>query len=214
MALFLRAFLVCQVKDEKNKKPNATANSADGRKAKSSNVGAPPVANHIGARMMNGPIASHAPMPSFSTSIAAIPTPGMMPSPGMMSAPGMMPMAANMMPMNANLSMAPQQNMSFNRNCGSVMSNGLNSITERMERMKLGPHPVPEPSAPRKMTAPASSAELTTPTAIQINQAVNQLSSRPAFPNNFDLENIKLPPGITITKVDPATVQRKPIQVS
>uniref|UniRef100_A0A1B6DDP5 FAM193 C-terminal domain-containing protein n=1 Tax=Clastoptera arizonana TaxID=38151 RepID=A0A1B6DDP5_9HEMI len=55
--------------------------------------------------------------------------------------------------------------------------------------------------------------QLTNPTAIQINNAINRLSSRPPVPN-FSLDNLKLPPGITITKVDPAQVsQRKPIQI-
>lgn len=55
--------------------------------------------------------------------------------------------------------------------------------------------------------------QLTSPTAIQINNAINRLSSRQPLPN-FSLDNLKLPPGITITKVDPAQVsQRKPIQV-
>ncbi|CAH0391288.1 unnamed protein product [Bemisia tabaci] len=53
--------------------------------------------------------------------------------------------------------------------------------------------------------------ELTSPTAIQINNAINKL----AQPHNgsFDLENLKLPPGITITKVNPATIEeRRPLQ--
>lgn len=107
----------------------------------------------------------------------------------------------------------PKNVVNFNKSC-SLVGNGVNSITERMERLKLGPLPVTH-EPPKRLNVPSTSpAELTTPTAIQINQAVNQLSARPTFPNNFDLENIKLPPGITITKVDPATVQRKPIQVS
>lgn len=58
-----------------------------------------------------------------------------------------------------------------------------------------------------------SPPQLTSSTAIQINNAINRLSSRQPLPN-FSLENIKLPPGITITKVDPAQVsQRKSIQV-
>lgn len=62
------------------------------------------------------------------------------------------------------------------------------------------------------MKAP-SPPQLTSSTAIQINNAINRLSSRQPLPN-FSLENIKLPPGITITKVDPAQVsQRKSIQV-
>lgn len=115
---------------------------------------------------------------------------------------------------NMTATSAPPRTINFNRNC-SITGNGVNSITERMERLKLGPQPVPTETMKKFIpSSTAPQAELTTPTAIQINQAVNQLSSRPTFPNNFDLENIKLPPGITITKVDPATVQRKPFQVS
>lgn len=109
--------------------------------------------------------------------------------------------------------MLPKQSIPFNKSC-SIVGSGINSITERMERLKLGPLPVSNEPVQKMISAPtATQAELTTPTAIQINQAVNQLSSRPTFPNSFDLENIKLPPGITITKVDPASVNRKPIQV-
>lgn len=108
---------------------------------------------------------------------------------------------------------APSKSIPFNKSC-SIIGNGMNNITERMERLKLSSQPVQgEASSKMNSTQGASQAELTTPTAIQINQAVNQLSSRPTFPSNFDLENIKLPPGITITKVDPASVNRKPIQV-
>lgn len=109
--------------------------------------------------------------------------------------------------------MAPKNVVNFNKSC-SIVGNGVNSITERVERLKLGPLPVTHEPPKRPNPPTTSPAELTTPTAIQINQAVNQLSARPSFPNSFDLENIKLPPGITITKVDPATVQRRPIQVS
>lgn len=105
--------------------------------------------------------------------------------------------------------------INYNKNC-NIIGNGVGNITERLERMKVDPKSVPADSLKKFASSSITStqAELTTPTAIQINQAVNQLSSRPAFPNSFDLENIKLPPGITITKVDPATIQRKPIQVS
>lgn len=104
--------------------------------------------------------------------------------------------------------------INYNKNC-NIIGNGVGNITERLERMKVDPKSVPADSLKKFASSSITStqAELTTPTAIQINQAVNQLSSRPAFPNSFDLENIKLPPGITITKVDPATIQRKPIQV-
>lgn len=126
---------------------------------------------------------------------------------------------ANNVRPSANMPAAPPPQMfppknvvNFNKNC-TISGAGVSGITERMERLKLGQLPVTH-EQPRRLNVPSTSpAELTTPTAIQINQAVNQLSARPTFPNNFDLENIKLPPGITITKVDPATVQRKPIQV-
>ncbi|XP_065210983.1 transcription factor mef2A-like isoform X3 [Planococcus citri] len=106
----------------------------------------------------------------------------------------------------------PTKSIPFNKSC-SIIGNGVNNITERMERLKLSSQSAQAESTSKTQSAPgATQAELTTPTAIQINQAVNQLSSRPTFPTNFDLENIKLPPGITITKVDPASVNRKPIQ--
>lgn len=111
----------------------------------------------------------------------------------------------------SNANSAIPKNTNF-KNC-DVLGSGINNIMERMERLKLNPQPVPSELKKFVPSSTTNLAELTTPTAIQINQAVNQLSSHPTFPNNFDLENIKLPPGITITKVDPATVQRKPIQV-
>ncbi|XP_075221914.1 uncharacterized protein LOC142324799 isoform X2 [Lycorma delicatula] len=56
---------------------------------------------------------------------------------------------------------------------------------------------------------PTASPQLTSPTAIQINNAINRLSSSKPNMSNFSLDNLKLPPGITITKVDPATVQQR-----
>ncbi|XP_073999748.1 uncharacterized protein isoform X3 [Rhodnius prolixus] len=47
---------------------------------------------------------------------------------------------------------------------------------------------------------------LTNPTSIQINNAINSLSR----PHSFSIDDIKLPPGITITKVDPLVKSRQP----
>ncbi|XP_046684977.1 protein FAM193A-like isoform X2 [Homalodisca vitripennis] len=65
-------------------------------------------------------------------------------------------------------------------------------------------NPVPPPP-------PHVVPKLTSPTAIQINNAINRLSSRQTQSSNFNLDGLKLPPGITITKVDPSQVsaQRK-----
>lgn len=83
---------------------------------------------------------------------------------------------------------------------------------------KVAPVPAPKPApAPAPTPAPAPPPQLSSTTAIQINNAINRLSSRQSLPNNFSLESLNLPPGITITKVDPSQVsqQRRPItQVS
>lgn len=47
---------------------------------------------------------------------------------------------------------------------------------------------------------PSQPLPLTSPTAIQINEAVNKISSSSS---PIDIEKLQLPPGITITKLDP-----------
>lgn len=49
--------------------------------------------------------------------------------------------------------------------------------------------------------------DLSNPTSIQINNAINSMSKKvsPAF----NIADIKLPPGITITKVDPASIHAR-----
>lgn len=48
---------------------------------------------------------------------------------------------------------------------------------------------------------PSQPMPLTSPTAIQINEAVNKISSSSA---PIDIDKLQLPPGITITKLDPS----------
>lgn len=48
---------------------------------------------------------------------------------------------------------------------------------------------------------PSQPMPLTSPTAIQINEAVNKISASSA---PIDIEKLQLPPGITITKLDPS----------
>lgn len=48
---------------------------------------------------------------------------------------------------------------------------------------------------------PSQPLPLTSPTAIQINDAVNKIYSSPA---PVDINKLQLPPGITITKLDPS----------
>lgn len=57
---------------------------------------------------------------------------------------------------------------------------------------KVFTHPMPPPSQP---------LPLTSPTAIQINEAVNKISLSSA---PIDIDKLQLPPGITITKLDPS----------
>lgn len=52
----------------------------------------------------------------------------------------------------------------------------------------------------RTLPPPSQPMPLTSPTAIQINEAVNKISSSSA---PIDIEKLQLPPGITITKLDP-----------
>jgi len=53
----------------------------------------------------------------------------------------------------------------------------------------------------RPMPPPSQPMPLTSPTAIQINEAVNKISSSSA---PIDIDKLQLPPGITITKLDPS----------
>ncbi|VVC32864.1 Hypothetical protein CINCED_3A003595 [Cinara cedri] len=53
----------------------------------------------------------------------------------------------------------------------------------------------------RPMPPPSQPLPLTSPTAIQINEAVNKISSSSA---PIDIDKLQLPPGITITKLDPS----------
>lgn len=53
----------------------------------------------------------------------------------------------------------------------------------------------------RPMPPPSQPMPLTSPTAIQINEAVNKISSSSA---PIDINKLQLPPGITITKLDPS----------
>ena len=183
---FFLSFLVSQIKDDKQK-PSSNTSSANVGPANKKKIINKTTTYDTGSAANNT-------RSGFSSSSNYVSTASAVPPPPMVT------LTNGMHPQNCN-----------------IVGSGLNCITERMEKMKLGPQPVPIDPMMRKFTSappPAVQSELTTPTAIQINQAVSQLSSRPTFPNNFDLENIKLPPGITITKVDPTTVQRKPIQVN
>lgn len=53
----------------------------------------------------------------------------------------------------------------------------------------------------RPMPPPSQPLPLTSPTAIQINEAVNKISSSST---PIDIDKLQLPPGITITKLDPS----------
>ncbi|XP_050420616.1 uncharacterized protein LOC126833365 isoform X2 [Adelges cooleyi] len=53
----------------------------------------------------------------------------------------------------------------------------------------------------RPMPLPSQPLPLTSPTAIQINEAVNKISSSST---PIDIDKLQLPPGITITKLDPS----------
>lgn len=53
----------------------------------------------------------------------------------------------------------------------------------------------------RPLPPPSQPMPLTSPTAIQINEAVNKIYSSSA---PIDMNKLQLPPGITITKLDPS----------
>jgi len=65
-------------------------------------------------------------------------------------------------------------------------------LIKRTNNNQIFTHPTPSPSQP---------IPLTSPTAIQINEAVNKISSSSA---PIDIDKLQLPPGITITKLDPS----------
>jgi len=106
---------------------------------------------------------------------------------------------------NSNTNNSNTNNSSTNNsNNNSQKTVTNNQQVKKKEEPSCKPPPVP---APPVVPPP----KLTSPTAIQINNAINRLSSRPQLPNNFNLDNLKLPPGITITKVDAShQPQRKP----
>lgn len=65
-------------------------------------------------------------------------------------------------------------------------------LIKRTNNNQVFTRPLPPPSQPMPLTSP---------TAIQINEAVNKISSSSA---PIDINKLLLPPGITITKLDPS----------
>lgn len=65
-------------------------------------------------------------------------------------------------------------------------------LIKRTNNNQVFTRPIPPPPQP---------LPLTSPTAIQINEAVNKISSSSA---PIDINKLQLPPGITITKLDPS----------
>lgn len=65
-------------------------------------------------------------------------------------------------------------------------------LIKRTTNNQVFTHPMPPPSQPMPLTSP---------TAIQINEAVNKISSSSS---PIDINKLQLPPGITITKLDPS----------
>lgn len=65
-------------------------------------------------------------------------------------------------------------------------------LIKRTNNNQVFTRPPPPPSQPMPLTSP---------TAIQINEAVNRISASSA---PIDIEKLQLPPGITITKLDPS----------
>lgn len=64
-------------------------------------------------------------------------------------------------------------------------------LIKRSNNNQVFTRPLPPPSQPMPLTSP---------TAIQINEAVNKISASSA---PIDIDKLQLPPGITITKLDP-----------
>lgn len=73
----------------------------------------------------------------------------------------------------------------------SVQSQSNTVLIKRTNNNKVFTRPLPPPSQPMPLTSP---------TAIQINEAVNKIYSSTA---PIDIDKLQLPPGITITKLDP-----------
>lgn len=75
-----------------------------------------------------------------------------------------------------------------------------------VEQKPFRPNPVTNYHAPSN-PSPQSTRELTNPTSIQINNAVSSMT-RNGF-HDFNFPGIRLPPEITITKVDPTKAKFK-----
>lgn len=73
----------------------------------------------------------------------------------------------------------------------SIQSQPNTVLIKRTNNNQVFTRPLPPPQL----------MPLTSPTAIQINEAVNKISASSA---PIDIDKLQLPPGITITKLDPS----------
>ena len=76
---------------------------------------------------------------------------------------------------------------------------------EKLDKSKKDIKPMNDTIKPQNVIK--SVKELTNPTSIQINNAINNMSKKVSA--TFNIADIKLPPGITITKVDPGSAQSR-----
>lgn len=74
----------------------------------------------------------------------------------------------------------------------SIQPKSNTVLIKRTNNNQVFTRPLPPPSQPMPLTSP---------TAIQINEAVNKISASSA---PIDIDKLQLPPGITITKLDPS----------
>ncbi|XP_050543455.1 uncharacterized protein LOC126906731 isoform X2 [Daktulosphaira vitifoliae] len=97
------------------------------------------------------------------------------------------------LPSNMNWYCSPDVNITpVTNNINPSQSQQNTVLIKRNNTTQLFTRPSPIPSQP---------LPLTSPTAIQINEAVNKISSSST---PIDIEKLQLPPGITITKLDPS----------
>ncbi|XP_060849505.1 uncharacterized protein LOC132928685 isoform X1 [Rhopalosiphum padi] len=96
------------------------------------------------------------------------------------------------LPTNMKWYCSPDVNITPVPNTSNSVQQKPNTVLiKRSNNNQVFTRPLPPPSQPMPLTSP---------TAIQINEAVNKISSSSA---PIDIDKLQLPPGITITKLDP-----------
>ncbi|KAL1114789.1 hypothetical protein AAG570_007613 [Ranatra chinensis] len=98
-----------------------------------------------------------------------------------------------------NGKLVPQNLAAQQQQCGKK-----NKLKKDFEMLQNSATIVPAPPAPTPTIV-----KISNPASIQIDSSLNKISPKSINPKPFNLDDIKLPPGITITKVDPSMVHSK-----